>query len=116
MCSFFPHQPLRNRIKTNVNKFGFSNHTTLKLGMQALRSYLKVTCKHEVHILSYTKFSAAMDHGENYAKVRPHLVHHLLRKRLLVKFLVWRYVAYLMYETNPSLGIILCMTGFFATE
>ena len=33
-------EPLRNRIKTNLNKSGISNHTTLKLAVQTLRSYL----------------------------------------------------------------------------
>ena len=76
MCSFY-HEPLGNQIKTNVNKFGISNHTALKLAIQALRSYLNQTCEYELQILSNTKVSAAKDHGENYMNVRPPLVHHL---------------------------------------
>ena len=76
MCSFY-YEPLRNRIKAKVNKFGISNHTALQLAIQALRSYLNQTCKYELHILSNTKVIAAMDHGENYMKIRPPLVRHL---------------------------------------
>ena len=43
LCSFY-HEPLRTWIKTNVNKFAISNHAALKLGKQALKSYLKITC------------------------------------------------------------------------
>ena len=35
MCSFY-HEPLRTRTETNVNKFAISNHTALKLDVQAL--------------------------------------------------------------------------------
>ena len=44
---------------------------------QALRSYFKLTCEYEHHILPNTKASAAKDHGKNYMKVRPPLVPHL---------------------------------------
>ena len=54
LCSFY-HEPLCSWIKINVNKFAISSHTALKLGSQSLRSYLKVTCEHEVHILPNTK-------------------------------------------------------------
>ena len=64
-------------LKTNVNKFGISNHTALKFAIQVLRSYLNQTCKYELHTLSNTKVSAAKGHGENYMKVRPPLVRHL---------------------------------------
>ena len=75
--SSFHRESLRNRIKTNVNKFGISNNTTLKLAIHALRSSLYQTCKYELHTLSDTKVSATKDHGENYMKVRPPLVRHL---------------------------------------
>ena len=74
--------------KTNVNKFAISSHTALKFGTQSLRSYSKVTCEYELHILPNTKFSTAKDHGENYIKIRPPLVHHLLSNRLLVTHLI----------------------------
>ena len=54
----------------------------LKLGTQSLRSYLKVSCQYDVHIFPNTKVTIAKDHGENYMKVRPALVRHLLSNRL----------------------------------
>ena len=60
-----------------------SRHTALKLGTQSLRSFVKVTCEYELPILPNTKVSTAKDHGENYMKVRPPLVRHLLLNRLL---------------------------------
>ena len=53
------------------------------LGVDALRSYLKLICEHELHILPNKKVSAAKYRGKNYIKVRPPLVRHLLRNRLL---------------------------------
>ena len=63
--------------KQNVNNFAISTHTALKLGIQALGSYLKPNCEYELHIIPNTKVGAAKDHGENYMKVRPPLVRHL---------------------------------------
>ena len=82
LCSFY-HDPLSNWIKANVNKFAISNHTSLKLGIQALRSYLKLICEYEFHTL----LNIAKDHGKNYMKVRPPLVSHLLRNRTRSKTL-----------------------------
>ena len=48
-----------------------------KLGIQAPRSYLRLTCKYERHILPNTKVTSAKDHGKNYMKVRQPLVGHL---------------------------------------
>ena len=76
LCSFY-HEPFRAWIKTNVNKFAIWSHTSFKLNKQALRSYLKLTCEYEFHILPNTKVSAAKDHGKNYMKVRPRLVRHI---------------------------------------
>ena len=59
------------------------NHTVLILGMHALRSYLMLICEYELHSLPNKKVSGAKDHGKNYIKVRPLLVRHLLRNRLL---------------------------------
>ena len=59
-------------------------HEALKFLMQALRSYLILTCEYELLTLWNAKVGAAKDHGENYMKVRPPLVHHLQRNRLLV--------------------------------
>ena len=75
-CSFY-HEPLRTWIKTNVNKFAIWSRTAFKLDKQALRSYLKLTCEYELHILPNTKVSDAKDHGKSYMKVRPPLVCHL---------------------------------------
>ena len=65
--------------KTFLNKLAILNCTALKLGVQALRSYLKVTCKYELYILPDTIISAAKDHSKNYMKVRPPMVCHILR-------------------------------------
>ena len=82
MCSFY-HEPLRNWNKTNVNKFAISNCTASELAKKALISHLKMACKYELHILTNTKFGVTKGHGENYIKVRPPLVRHLLRNSLL---------------------------------
>ena len=50
--------------KQALIKFTISSHTVLKLGTQSLRSYLKVTCEYELHILPNTKVSTAKDHGQ----------------------------------------------------
>ena len=83
LCSFY-HESLRSLIKTIVNKFAISNHTTLILDVHALRSYLKLICEYELHGLPNKKVNGAKHHGKNYIKVRPRLVRHLLRNRLLV--------------------------------
>ena len=71
-------------METIVNEFAISNHTALILGVHALRSYLKLICEYELHSAPDKKVSGAKDHGKNYIKVRPLLVRHLLRNRLLV--------------------------------
>ena len=73
-------------MKTVVNKYAISNHTALILRVHALRSYLKLICGYELHSLLNKKVSGAKDHGKKYIKVRPPLVRHLLRNRLLVNF------------------------------
>ena len=83
LCSFY-HERLRIWIETIVNKF-VSNHTALILGVHALRSYLKLICEYELHTLPNKKVILAKDHGKNYIKVRPPLVRHLLRSRLLLQ-------------------------------
>ena len=57
----------------------------MKLVIQALRFYLKLICEYELHISPNTKVNTAKDHGDDYMKVRPPFVHHLLRNRLLGK-------------------------------
>ena len=69
-------------LETNLNKFTISNHTALKLDIQALSSYLRLFCEYELYSLPNKKVSAAKDHGKNYMKDRPPLVHHLLRNCL----------------------------------
>ena len=78
-------ESLRTWIKTIVNKFAISNHTALILAVHALRSYLKLICEYGLHIMPNKKVSGAKDHGENYIKVRPPPVLHLLRNRLQIK-------------------------------
>ena len=65
LCSFY-YEPLRTWLKTNVNKFAIWSHTAFKLDKQAPRSYLKLICKYELHILPNTKVSAVEDHGKTY--------------------------------------------------
>ena len=55
----------------------------LILGVHALKSYLKLICKYELHGLPNKKVSGAMDHGKHYIKVRLFLVCRLLHNRLL---------------------------------
>ena len=82
-CVVFTMSLCTLESKRTLIKFAISSHTALKLGTQSLRTYLKVTCEYELHILPNTKVSTSKDHGENYVKVRPPLVGHLLRNRLL---------------------------------
>ena len=72
------------RIKTNVNKFAISSHTVLKLGIQNLGSYMRLTHEYELDILSNTEAGHAKVHGENYMKLRPLLACHLLCNHLLL--------------------------------
>ena len=69
LCSFY-HESLGIWIKTTVNKSAISNHTALISGV------------HELHSLP-KKVSGVKDHGKNYIMVRPPLVRHLWRNRLL---------------------------------
>ena len=48
----------------NVNKLAILNHVSLKLTKGPLRSYLKLTCQYQLHILPNEKVSAAKDHGK----------------------------------------------------
>ena len=75
----FSHDSLRTWIKTIVNKFAISNYTPLILGVHALRSYLKLICEYELHSLPNKKVSRAKVHDKNYIKIKPPLVHYLLR-------------------------------------
>ena len=45
------------RFLKNVNKMAISNHTALKLRIQALKSYSKVSCEYELYILPNTKLN-----------------------------------------------------------
>ena len=55
----------------------------LILGVHALRSYLKLICEYELHSSPNKKVGGAKDHDKNYIKVRPPLMRHFLRDRLL---------------------------------
>ena len=82
MCSFY-HELLRTLIETDVNNVAISNHTALKLEVQALRSYLSLICEYDLHILRNKKVNTTKDHGKNYMKDRSPLFRHLLRNYLL---------------------------------
>ena len=47
-----------------------SSHIAFKLDKQTMRSYSKLTCEYEFHILTNKKVSAAKDQGKSYMKVR----------------------------------------------
>ena len=83
----------------------FSNHTALILDMHALRSYLKLICEYELHNLPNKKVSSAKDHSKNCINVRPLLVSHLLRNRLLKSFCLYNSVLRLstVFFIKPSL-------------
>ena len=57
LCSFY-HESLRTWIKTTVNKFAISNHTSLISSVRALRSYFKLICEYELHSLPNKKLVA----------------------------------------------------------
>ena len=76
-CAVFTMSHCALELKKNVNKFAIWSRTAIKLDIQALISYLKLTCEYELHIQPNTEVSAAKDHGKNYMKVRPPLVRHL---------------------------------------
>ena len=63
--------------KTNVSKFAISTRTALKLGIQALRNYLKLTCECELLALPNAKVNVAKDHGKNHMNIRLLLICHL---------------------------------------
>ena len=62
LCSFY-HESLRTRIQINGCKSAISSYTALKLGEQALKSYLKITCEFQLHISPNKKVSVAKDCG-----------------------------------------------------
>ena len=66
----------------DCNKFPMLTHG-FEISFQAVRNYLKLTCEYKLHIVSDTKVGAVKDHCENYMKVKPLLVSHLLRNPLL---------------------------------
>ena len=76
-CVVFTMSLCAIKSQQNVNKLTISNHVALKLAIEALKSYLKLTCQYQFHILLNEKVSAAKDHGKNYMKVRLPLVQHL---------------------------------------
>ena len=76
MCSLY-NGPFCSRIKTNINKFAISSHTTLKLAIQVLRKYLKLRYEDELYTLPSTKAGPAKEHGENYMKVFCIIVYYM---------------------------------------
>ena len=48
-------------LKQTVNKSAISGHTALKLGEQSPKSYLKITCEFQLHILPNEEVCAAKD-------------------------------------------------------
>ena len=89
-------------LKTIIKKFAISNHTALILGVHAFRSYLKVVCEYELHSLPTEKVSAQRIMVKNYIKVRPLLVRHLLRNRLVTLQTLSTLKCYLTFQTAVS--------------
>ena len=54
----FYHDPLRNLIKINVNKFAISQHMAFKLIIEALTNYLELPYQCWLHNLPDTKVQA----------------------------------------------------------
>ena len=52
-------------LETDAIKFAISSHAALKLGIQVLRSYLKLIYEYELPILPNTNVGSAKDHGKN---------------------------------------------------
>ena len=100
------HEPLHTWIKTNVNKFAILSHTALKLGMQNLRSYMRLTCEYELDILTNTEVSLTKDHVENYMKIRPLLARHRLRNCLFY-YLNWSFMW--QYRRAFPWGMCVCV-------
>ena len=63
-CAVFTMSLCELELKQTFYKFAISNHTALKLDVQALRSYLSLICKYELDILPIKKVSSAKDHGK----------------------------------------------------
>ena len=72
-------------IKTNVNKFAFFKSFGFEISYTGSEIPFEAYCEYELHISPNTKVNTAKDHGDDYMKVRPPFVHHLLRNRLLGK-------------------------------
>ena len=53
-----------------------------KSNVKTCKRDMNLSCGNKLHILPNTKVSTAKDHGKNYIKVTPPLVHHLLRNCL----------------------------------
>ena len=64
-CADFTMTLCALELKQALAGFAISSHTALKLAIQALRSYLKLPCEYEFHIIPNTKVSTARDHEEH---------------------------------------------------
>ena len=73
------------QLKQMLISLFFLSHSDLKLVTQALKFYLKLICEYELHISPNTNINTAKDHGDDYMKVGPPFVHHLLHNPLLGK-------------------------------
>ena len=60
-CVVFTISLCALELKKNVNKLAISSHTFLKLGKQALKSYVKITCDFQLRSPPNNKVSAAKD-------------------------------------------------------
>ena len=89
LCSFY-HEPLYTWIKINVNTFAIWNNTTLKLAIQALRSYLKLTREYEFYIQPNTKESGLAE-----VSLLCSFYHEPLLTRIKIylnKFAIWDHI------------------------
>ena len=63
-CVVFTTSLCARGSKKNVNKSAISNRTSLKVGIHALRTYLKLTCEYELHFSLNTEVCVAKYHGK----------------------------------------------------
>ena len=81
-------------MKIDVNKFATCDHTTLKLAIQALRSYLKLTCEYEFHIQPNTEGGSLVEVSHLCSFYQE--CWHTLIKINVNKFAVWDHTTLIL--------------------
>ena len=81
-CVVFTTSLYALELKQRSISFLILSHMALMLTIQAVQSYLKQSCKLELHNVPNTKVNTAKDHSENYMDVKPSLVSDLFHSLL----------------------------------